>query len=186
MEPSDETLVLACRRGDPNAWVALVERYQRLIYSIARRASLDEDQSADVFQRVFATLVEHLDRVENPALIGAWLATTARHEAWRFSRRERAARMSSSDSQSQASDLIDDGSSLDEVLVRMEEQHKVRTAMAALDERCRTLLTLLFYRPDPPSYAEIAAALGASEGSIGPTRARCLQKLHRLLDEMGF
>ena len=89
MEASDETLVLACRGGDPNAWAALIDRYQRLIYAIARRAGLDEDQSADVFQRVFATLVEHLDRVENPALIGAWLATTARHEAWRFSRRER-------------------------------------------------------------------------------------------------
>jgi RNA polymerase sigma factor (sigma-70 family) len=186
MEPSDEALVLACRGGDPNAWAALVDRYQRLIYAIARRAGLDEDQSADVFQRVFAILVEHLDRVENPALVGAWLATTARHEAWRFSRRERAARMSGGDSPSQASDLVDDGSSLDEILMRLEEQHKVRTAVAALDERCRTLLILLFYRSDPPSYAEIATTLGASEGSIGPTRARCLQKLRHLLDEMGF
>src|SRR5262249_18875035 len=151
----------------------------------ARRTGLDEEQSADVFQRVFATLVEHLDRVENPALIGAWLATTARHEAWRFSRRERSARVSR-DSQSQAGDLVDEGSSLDDILMRLEEQHKVRTAVGALDERCRTLLILLFYRPDPPSYAEIAATLGASEGSIGPTRARCLQKLRRLLDEMGF
>jgi hypothetical protein len=55
-----------------------------------------------------------------------------------------------------------------------------------LDERCRRLLTLLFYRPDPPPYAEVAARLGATPGSIGPTRARCLQKLRRRLAELGF
>jgi RNA polymerase sigma factor (sigma-70 family) len=74
----------------------------------------------------------------------------------------------------------------DEMLVRLEEQHAVRTAVAALDERCRCLLTLLFYRSDPPPYAEVARALNMTEGSIGPTRARCLQKLRRLLGNMGF
>ena len=89
MEPSDEALVLACRHGDATAWETLVDRYQRLIYTICRHAGLDEEQAADVFQRVFEALFRHLDDVEQPALIGAWLATTARHEAWRLSRRER-------------------------------------------------------------------------------------------------
>jgi len=72
------------------------------------------------------------------------------------------------------------------VLLRLEQQHQVRTAMCALDERCRKLLTLLFYQPEPPTYADIAALLGTTEGSIGPTRARCLQKLCQLLDQAGF
>jgi DNA-directed RNA polymerase specialized sigma24 family protein len=83
MEPSDEALVQACRSGDATAWAMLVDRYQRLVYSIARRAGLDQEESADVFQLVFATLVEHLGQIEQPALIGAWLVTTTRHEAWR-------------------------------------------------------------------------------------------------------
>src|SRR5262245_15584979 len=97
MEPSDEALVLACRNGDTVAWERLVDRYQRLVYSIARHAGLDQEQSADVFQLVFAALVEHLGKIEQPALIGAWLVTTARHEAWRFSRRERMVRFTSLD-----------------------------------------------------------------------------------------
>jgi DNA-directed RNA polymerase specialized sigma24 family protein len=68
-------------------------------------------------------------------------------------------------------------------LVQLEEQHRVRAALSDLDERCRKLLTLLFYRDDPPSYAEIALETGTREGSIGPTRARCLQKLMRLLEK---
>jgi RNA polymerase sigma factor (sigma-70 family) len=186
MDPSDEALVLACRRGDVAAWEALIARYQRLIYTIARRAGLDADQSADVFQRVFAALVENLDDIEQPALIGAWLVTTARREAWRLSKQERTWKTHPDDDRNHAPVLLDRAALPDEVVLRLEEQHNVRTAVVALDERCRHLLTLLFYRSDPPPYAEIAATLGMREGSIGPIRARCLQKLRRHLDSMGF
>ena len=185
MEPSDEALVLACHSGDAIAWEALIERYQRLVYAIARHAGLDHEQSADVFQSVFTLLFEALNKIEQPALIGAWLATTARHEAWRFSRRERMARFASLD----APDLAEpraDGLLPEALMLRLEEQHQVRTAIASLDERCRRLLILLFYRTDTAPYAEIAATLGMNEGSIGPTRARCLGKLRDLLDERHF
>ena len=184
MEPSDESLILACRAGDATAWEQLVDRYQRLIYSIARHAGLDNEQSADVFQRVFARLVERLGQIEQPALIGAWLATTTRHEAWRFSRRERMARIVSLDMPDLAEPFVDSALLPEALMIRLEEQHRVRTAVAALDERCRNLLMLLFYRSDSPAYAEIAESLGMREGSIGPTRARCLQKLRRLLDDL--
>src|SRR5690242_11091622 len=83
MNLSDEALVLACRRGDEAAWETLVERFQRLIYTIARRAGLDEDAATDVFQNVFASLVERLDRIEQPDRIQAWLVTAAKRESWR-------------------------------------------------------------------------------------------------------
>jgi RNA polymerase sigma factor (sigma-70 family) len=182
---TDEALILACRRGDAVAWEALIARYQRLIYSIPRRAGLGEEQAADVFQHVFATLLEHLDRIEQPERIGAWLAITARREAWRVSRRDRAwrARVGDDDAADLAAALPDDDPLPEDVLLQLEEQHRVRQAVAELDPRCRTLLTLLFYRDEPPPYADLAVALGTKEGSIGPTRARCLQKLRRLLEQ---
>lgn len=94
MEPSNEALIQGCRRGDGAAWETLIARYQRLVYSIPRRAGLDEDRSADVFQRVFEKLVEHIDRIEQPARIGGWLAITARREMWRLSQRESATSIS--------------------------------------------------------------------------------------------
>ena len=45
---------------------------------------------------------------------------------------------------------------------------------------------LIFVSAEPPPYSEIAAALGTSEGSIGPTRARCLKKLLDVLKKKGF
>lgn len=182
---SDEVLLLACRRGDAVAWEVLVKRYQRLIYAILRRAGLDEDSSADVFQEVFTSLFENLNRIEQPDRLQAWLVTTARRKTLRLISQERTLKKRINDGLASDSliDEIPDGAVLpDELLTRLEEQHMVRIAIARLDGRCQKLLKLLFYDTEPPpSYAEIAALTGTPEGSIGPTRARCLQKLLKLL-----
>jgi RNA polymerase sigma factor (sigma-70 family) len=77
--------------------------------------------------------------------------------------------------------VVDEALLPDETLVRLEDQHRIRTALADLDPRCRQLLTMLYYEPEPLPYSAIAAALGTPEGSIGPTRARCLKKLLKLV-----
>ena len=188
MEHSDEALIHACRRGDAEAWEALVNRYQRLIFSIPRRSGLNEDLAAEVFQHVFTTLVEQLPNIEQPQRIKAWLVTTARRETWRVSRGERASQAAAGngDWEDNAVTLQDGDPLPEETIVRLEEQHTVYTAVSQLDDRCRQLLTMLFYDRDRLPYAEIAATLGTSEGSIGPTRARCLEKLRRSLMELGF
>jgi RNA polymerase sigma factor (sigma-70 family) len=188
MERTDEQLLLACRRGDEGAWEALVRRYQRLIYAVPRRAGLDEDAAAEIFQDVFATLVENLDSIEQPSRLQAWLVTTAKRKTWRAVSRSKTTRAFADEEEGadEVAGLAAEGLLPDEALVRLEEQHLVRTALGRLDGRCRALLEMLFYRPEPPPYSEIAAALGASEGSIGPTRARCLKKLLGALREQGF
>jgi RNA polymerase sigma factor (sigma-70 family) len=187
VKSSDEELIQACLSGDRLAWETLIGRYQRLVYSIPLRAGLGQAHSAEVFQQVFEKLVKHLDQIEQPGRIGAWLATTARREVWRLSQREGSTRqlMNGGDHEDEINQLPCQALLPDEILLRLEEQHTVRTALAALDERCRCLLTLLFYRSDPLPYNEVAKALAMAEGSIGPTRARCLQKLRRLLDNLG-
>ena len=57
---------------------------------------------------------------------------------------------------------------------------RLHRALALLDERSRALLTLLFLQDETPSYSDIAQRLQMPEGSIGPTRARCLQRLRDL------
>ncbi len=185
MEKSDKELLLACRRGDETAWEAIINRYQRLIYAIPRRAGLDEDGAAEVFQEVFTTLFEKLDGIEQPERLHAWLVTTARRKTWRIISREKSLRSLEGDDQREGEilkELPDNAPLPGEALERLEEQHRVRAALTELDERCRKLLMLLFYPAEPLSYAEIAANVGMPEGSIGPTRSRCLQKLLRKLE----
>jgi RNA polymerase sigma factor (sigma-70 family) len=186
---TDEQLVALCRRGEEGAWEALVRRYQRLIYAVPRRAGLDEDAASEVFQEVFTTLLESIESIEQPSRLQAWLVTTAKRKTWRTISRARAMRpfaTDDSDEQSEMYDLADERVLPDDALVQLEEQHTVRAALVELDERCRKLLQMLFYQTEPPAYSEIATALGTSEGSIGPTRARCLKKLLDVLKKKGF
>ena len=185
MQPTDRELLNACRKGDEASWEVLVERYQRLIYAIPRRAGLNEDQASEVFQEVFATLLQKLNDITDPDRLHAWLVTTARRKTWRLLSKERLlhpASVGDEERDEEMSAVVDNAPLPDETLMRLEEQHRIRTALLALDERCQKLLTLLYYRPEPPSYAEIAETFGTSEGSIGPTRARCLKKMLQLLE----
>jgi RNA polymerase sigma factor (sigma-70 family) len=186
MEPTDEALVQACRQGEAHAWEALVLRYQRLIYAIPRRAGLSDEMAADVFQRVWIVLLEHLDRIEQPERIGAWLTTAAKRETWRAGRSQRAVPGLIGEFHAETVALPSDAPLPDDVLEELEKQHMVRTSLAALDQRCRNLLTLLYYRENRPPYQEIARILDMRPGSIGPTRTRCLTKLRLLLDRAGF
>jgi RNA polymerase sigma factor (sigma-70 family) len=187
MQPTDKELLIACRRGDESSWHALIDRYQRLIYTIPRRAGLNEDQASEVFQEVFLTLFEKMNEINEPDRLHAWLVTTARRKTWRLLTKERALHAGQFvDTHGDAETvpvLVDDAPLPDETLVELEEQHRIRTAVSTLDARCQKLLTMLYYRPEPAPYSEIAAVFGTSEGSIGPTRARCLKKLLQLLEK---
>ena len=185
MEDSDLQLVLACRRGDQIAWERLIRRYQRLIYAIPLRAGLDEDHAAEIFQDVFTTLFQKLNDLEQPEKLHAWLVTTARRKTLHTIAKARVqqSQLLPDDEPYLATSIPDDAPLPDEQLLILEEQHRIRTALSSLDDRCKTLLEMLFYVSEPPSYADIAAALGVPEGSIGPTRARCLAKLLRMLKQ---
>jgi RNA polymerase sigma factor (sigma-70 family) len=185
MQPTDKELLIACRQGHESSWEALIDRYQRLIYAIPRRAGLNEDQSREVFQEVFATLFQKLNDINEPERLHAWLVTTARRKTWRLLSKEKSLQTANAKDevgQEALAMLADYGPLPDEALERLEEQHRIRAA-SSLDERCQKLLTMLYYETQSPSYAAIAAALGMPEGSIGPTRARCLKKLLQMLEK---
>lgn len=183
----DAALVARCRQGDAAAWSALVARHQRLVYAIVMRLGLDQHSAADVFQTVFARLVQHLPRITEPERLQGWIAVTAKREALLQLRRSR--RMVSisrdDDDESEGSewDLADDASPLPgDALDELQQLDSLRHAIDQLDERSRTLLLLLFRADDEKiAYVDVAQQMGMSIGSIGPTRARCLAKLRRLM-----
>lgn len=180
---SDAELLQACRRGDESAWNELVERYQRLISTIPRRAGLSEEQTADVFQEVFLTLFEKLDEIEQPDRLRSWLVTTAKFKTWRIVSKEKISNKSANEDNDEAAffEIPDSSPLAEDVLIELEEQHLVRAAIANLDERCRTILTMLYLNEPAASYAEVAGIVSVSETSISPLRARCLKKMLKLL-----
>jgi len=194
---SDAELFLRCRDGSQPAWNALVRRFQRLVYTVPRRAGLSEAQAADVFQVAFSRLFEHIDRIDDPARVRAWLVTTAKRETLRLLEQNRRLAEplagAASDADGEFDDdagagaldhLVDPSPLPDALLDDLQQQDRLHRALALLDERSRALLTLLFLQDETPSYADIAQRLQMPEGSIGPTRARCLQRLRDLLESL--
>jgi RNA polymerase sigma factor (sigma-70 family) len=169
-----EELVQAAAEGDQEAWDALVDRFAGLVWAIARAHRLSATDAADVSQTTWLRLVEHLGRIRDPERIGGWLAATARHECLRVIR-HRGRFVADGDVDLDAVANEPEPSTL---LLATERTAALWRAVEALPERCRMLIRALMADP-PPSYEDLAAAFGIPIGSIGPTRARCLEQLKR-------
>ena len=182
-DSKEAALFARCRDGDDAAWNELVERFQRLVFAIPRRAGLSDEQSADIFQDVFLTLLQKLNDIEQPGKIRSWLVTTAKFKTWAAVRSNKGNYSPATEEEMEAEmAMIPDGDPLaDQQLVILEQQHLIRTAVGKLEERCRKILSMIYMRDSAASYAEVAQAVGVGESSISPLRARCLKKLEQLL-----
>jgi RNA polymerase sigma factor (sigma-70 family) len=181
--PPDTDLVRRCLDGDRVAWADLLGRYGDLIYGLLHRAGLDPAACADGFQEVSLLLWKNLPRLRDADRLLPWIATTTKRVGWRTRVRRRA---HDAREASVARADRDPGAPPDVALAALEEEQAVRTALAALAERCRRLLTALYFAPGEASYDDVSARLGIPRGSIGPTRQRCLEALREELESRGF
>jgi RNA polymerase sigma factor (sigma-70 family) len=192
-ENDDAALIARCRTGDGSAWASLVKRYQRLVYTVVLRTGMDEHAGADVFQTVFQRLMAHLQRIDQPERLQAWIVTTAKREALRERERgRRTVSMSRSDDDDENAapgledTLADDAPLAEDALSELQQLDLLRAGLDRLDARCRDLLLLTFRDDDDKlPYDEVARRLGMPVGSIGPTRSRCLGKLRTLVQAEG-
>ena len=185
----DATLLRAYRAGELRAWDLLVERYEALVCAIPRRMGLAPSDIEDVGQTVFIALLNNVDRLREETRLSAWLVTTAKRESWQLVQRQRARRATEIPNDDDTLERLPDteASALPETaLLALEQQHQVRLALAQLPDRCRSLLTLLYLEDPPLAYALVAERLEIPLGSIGPQRARCLEKMKKFLDSDGF
>jgi RNA polymerase sigma factor (sigma-70 family) len=182
---SDGRLVKECRRGDQEAWAALLDKYKNLIFSVALRQGLDGDDAADVFQRVCLLLLAELAHLRQAEALPMWLirVTSRECQRWRRQQRRHGERELSPDD---AALVADERPLAEEVLAQIRDEQTLRDAIRGLPPRCRRLVALLFFEVPPRPYHEIARELGLATGSIGFIRGRCLRRLRRELEGKGF
>lgn len=183
-QKSDGELLQGCRDGNRQAWEQLIQQYERLVYSIPLNYGLSVDDAADIAQITFTIFMQSVDTLADDSRLGSWLATVAKRHSWRLIERRRREHVQESEDLLESATLLADPKSK-RPLERWENIEWLERGLAQLDDRCEQLLLALYFAPEQPSYAEVAAELGLAVGSIGATRARCLQRLKELLTENG-
>ena len=181
---SDRDLIRRCRQGSAGAWHQVLNRYERLVFSIPLRYGLSRDDAADVAQTTFTILIQNMDNLADDSRLGAWLATVARRHTWRFMKRnhrETASEHLEDTRLIQSAALL--GQHDADSIEHWELSDWLDAGLSQISERCRKLLLALYFQPEQSSYAEVAEQMGMPLGSVGPTRARCLKRLKQVLGE---
>jgi RNA polymerase sigma factor (sigma-70 family) len=179
----DARLVKECLRGEETAWSELLSKYKNLIFSIPIKYRFSQEEAADIFQSVCLDLVHQIASLREPRALAGWLIRVTHNKCvhhmtdkQRYTAKEE--------------DQPDPATAVEEIpenrLRELEREQLLRTALQALDARCQQLVRMLFFESPPRPYTEIAKSLTLATGSIGFIRARCLNKLRRRLEEMGF
>src|SRR5260221_128619 len=176
-------LVKQCLAGDENAWSLLIEKYKALIYSIPVKYRLPPQEAADVFQATCAELLVRLPELREPRALPKWLMQVAHHECYRWKRQQQ--RMVSRDAEPDLPEP-ETPAIAESVIQQTQEEQMLREAMSSLSPQCRRLVELLFFETPARPYADVAKELGLAVGSIGFTRQKCMDRLRRQLDALGF
>ena len=179
---SDERLVSKCLKGNEQAWSALIDKYKNLIYSIPIKLGM-YDEAPEIFQAVCVDLLVNLPKLREPRALPKWLMQICYHKCLQHLRK--------SENQVPLADnpefpLLGEESLPDDLLAQLQHEQMVRDAVAELSPRCERLVRMLFFENPPRPYDQIAKELDIATGSIGFIRGRCLNKLKKQLEKMGF
>jgi len=187
---AEAQLVERARRGDPQAFRALVERYQRRVYSLALGFLKDPDEARDVAQEAFLKVYRHLGTFQGSASFYTWvyritvnLCIDLRRKAGRGNQVEFDEKVARTEVGSPADELSCQRLGFDpgRALHNSELRGRITTALQKLSEQHRAVL--LLREVDGLSYKEIAEVLECPEGTVMSRLFHARRQMQELLHE---
>lgn len=165
------------RAGQPAAWQRFMKEQGRVILAVGRRVGLDANDREELFQNTCLIAYRSIDQLRDASRLSSWVYSIAYRTGIELVRKRK--QLGPDDAEMER--LASSEPSPEQILERIEVSRKVRQGLDKIGDTCRGLLDLLYLHPDEPSYEEISKRLSMPIGSIGPTRARCLEKLRKAL-----
>ncbi len=173
----EHELVARALDGDGRAFASLVEPHLPMLYRIAARVSGDRALAEDAVQEALTLAYQRLDRYQPDTSLRAFLAAYAVRQAHTLIRSERRRRL-----REESSDAPERLPGPSELTRARETAERVRTALAKMPEKRREAALL---RLDAElSYAEIAEAVGSTEGSARVLVHLALKELRAQLGDL--
>jgi RNA polymerase sigma-70 factor (ECF subfamily) len=174
--------VAAIRRGDRQAFAAIVELYQRRLFGLALMMTRDPSGADEVVQDAFVRAFAHLDAYDTRRPFYPWISTIAVRLAQNWLVRRARLHSREGTELDPELDAASTGSDPLSGLITDERDRRLWRSVAALPSGERTAV-ILYYRQDM-SVEQIAFAIGVSGGTIKTLLFRGRQKLRRALADL--
>lgn len=175
-DASDVELVRLFKSGDPNAFDAIVRRFQDRIFRLAAVYLYDEQQAADATQEVFVRSFKGLRRFQFRSAPFTWLYRATRNVCHEYNRKRH--------SEALPDDLPDTSSVPERQVSSLETARQVRSLVAKLPERQREVVMLRLF--EELSVKEAALAMGCREGTVKALLHKAMNNLRRSAAEKGM
>jgi len=179
VEPRDEELVTATIDGDREAFSTLVRRHQDAVYSVCCHFLGPAEDARDAAQEAFVRAYSSLRRLRNRHAFGSWLRGIAAHVALDFARQRQRLLACPDVHASEVEASHDPDADPVGTATARETLRQVQDAIRSLPETYRVVATLRFGLD--MKYAEIAEAVGISEGAVEVRLVRARRMLREKL-----
>ena len=167
---SDAELVAACAAGDRQAFGGIVERYKRLLCSLAYSATGSVSESEDVAQEAFVTAWQRLGDLREPEKLRSWLCGILRFKLSHARRRDGREPVRRAEDLEAAAEVLSNEETAMNQAMDEEELRILWTELARVPEIYREPL-VLYYR-EHQSIEHVAAALDLTEDAVKQRLAR--------------
>jgi len=210
LQADDLCLIIACERGDENAWTDLVERFTATVRSAARSTSANEDAAEDLAQSIWAELYglrtrkdgmpkSKLAYYSGRGSLAGWLrAVVAQLAVDTFRKQSRLVqteedtdldRLARLDGQSRVAVLPTPEEAMSNRFAQLDMQKALNQAVQELAAEDRLLVKLYYF--DNLRLREAGAALGVHEATASRRLTRIQSDLRKrvtkiLIDERGW
>ncbi|MBD3403187.1 sigma-70 family RNA polymerase sigma factor [candidate division GN15 bacterium] len=172
-------LVERCRADDQAGWQELIDLVTPVILSVCRRMKLSQEEALDIYGQVCYLLLDSLHQLRSPDKLFGYTASITRHEVLSHYRRSRLFADSVDD---QVWESLTVSEAEQEATLEAADQAEIlMQALGRLSHKEYLLIKALFLDESEPTYQEVSRRVGIPVASIGPTRARALAKLKRML-----
>jgi RNA polymerase sigma-70 factor (ECF subfamily) len=167
--------VLAARRGDRQAFAALVRATQRQVYGLCLRLLSNEAEASEVAQESFLRAYQHLGRFDAERPFDLWVLSIARNLCLDILRRRTRVQSENLDELSEV--LPSSADSQEDAAIQRQERLSLEQAMATLSADDREVLAL--YYVQKRTTKEIAQVMGVAPGTIMARLFRAREKLRQ-------
>jgi RNA polymerase sigma-70 factor, ECF subfamily len=190
MDPDDEAVVLAAKRGDEHAFGVLVKLYQRKMFAVALRYVGIREDAEDIVQQTFQKAFVHLHDFKGKSSFSTWLTRIAMNEARMFLRKGRARRevpindSSEGERAASALEIPDSGPDPEVNYLQRESSEVLCAAIRRLAAGLRTATELRELRE--LSTQEVATRMGLSLTAVKGRLFHGRRNLRKTLQRLGI